>query len=139
MRTTIVLLLIAWLAAGCRPDPAKKPALDQRVARIPASNATYGAPRPVMHQPKVGQWVQYKRTSRGETGLVTTKLVAQERGAYWIEMVMENYDGKTYMKMLVDFGDLKNPKTFKSLAMKMKDPKGQVMEYPPEMVKSLSQ
>jgi len=131
------MALIAHLLGGCLgPDPAKKAAMDQRVAQIQMSKAAYGAPRPVLLQPKVGQWAQYKSTTGSGLGFVTFKLVAEERGAYWIEMITENYDGRSFMKRLTDFGDLKDPKTQKVLAMKVKDTQGRVTEYSPEFVKS---
>jgi hypothetical protein len=133
----LTMVLITYLAGGCLgPDPAKKAAMDQRVAQIQMSKAEYGAPRPVMLQPKVGQWAQYKQTTRSGVGFLTVKLVAQERGAYWIEEVIEDYDGRAFIKLLADFGDLKDPHTQKVLAMKMKDTQGRITEFPPEFIKS---
>lgn len=134
----LTMALIAQLVAGCLgPDPVKKAAMDQRVAQIQMSKAEYGAPQPVLFQPKVGQWAQYKQTTRSGVGFMTVKLVAEERGAYWVEMVMEDYDGRSFIKRLTDFGDLKDPKTQKVLAMKMKDAQGRITEYPPELLKSM--
>ena len=133
----LTITLIAHLVGGCMgPDPAKKAAMDQRVAQIQMSAAEYGAPQPVLHPPKVGQWAQYKRTTGSGGGFVTFKLVAEERDAYWVEMVTEDYDGRSFMKRLTHFGDLRDPKTQKVLAMKIKDAQGRITEYPPEFLKS---
>jgi hypothetical protein len=82
-----------------------------------------------------GQWATYKLISdKGEPSFITMKLVAQEGTFFWYELINESYYGKSAMRMLVDFGDRKNPDSITIKAAKLKDNKGQVTEYPAEMI-----
>ena len=46
-------------------------------------------------------------------------------------MVNESYYGKTAIRMLVDFGDRQRPESITIKAAKLRDAKGQIIDYPP--------
>jgi len=59
---------------------------------------------------------------------MTYKIVGEENGAYWIEVLHENYTGKTITKMLLFLGDRTNPATMEVRALKTRDKNGHVSE-----------
>lgn len=132
------LLLLAAGAAGCGPsvDAAAKADIDRRVSSLQAPAATFPAPGgfvPMALAP--GQWTQHKVTGdKGEPGFLTYKVLAEENGATWVEVVNESYTGKTVQKMLVAFGNRTDLGQIEVRAMKMKDAKGNVNEIPPPVL-----
>lgn len=105
MRPRLFLLVTAvvGLAGACGPsvDPAFKADLDRRLAALPTSEETY--PPSESYLPMtfgVGQWTQHRiRDVKGLTTLLTSKLVGQENGGYWLETVTESYQGREAVKM----------------------------------------
>lgn len=108
-------VLIALLGLGaCAPsiDPAAKASLDNWVAGLQTSNASYGDQGLERNPPKVGQWAEYMDTD--PDGAVTRrvqKVVGEESGAYWIEAEQETYSGKSTMKILVATQDWSKPES----------------------------
>jgi hypothetical protein len=140
MRSSLAsVALTASLALGaCAPsiDPAAKADVDRRVGTLSMSGPAVPAPSSATPMPMaVGQWATYKvMSNKGEPSFITMKLVGQGGTAFWYELVSESYYGKTATRMLVDFGDRRNPDTISIKAAKIKDSKGQVTEYPENMI-----
>jgi hypothetical protein len=124
--------VLACMVAACGPsiDPAAKADIDQRVARLAPGGQPFAAPAAFAPRPiAVGQWTQHKMVSdKGEPSFMTYKIVGEENGAYWIEVLHENYTGKTITKMLLFMGDRMNPATMEVRALKMRDKNGHVNE-----------
>src|SRR5829696_5712149 len=107
------VLLIASLAGACAAsiDPAAKADIDRRVkALAPPSQAfpapTSAAPLP----PAVGQWTQHvMMDDQGRPSFLTMKLVGEDLGSYWLELLEETYAGRRITKLLIYFGDRTAP------------------------------
>jgi len=138
MRTLTVFFLLALSLNACGPslDAAAKADVDQRVAALSAPSKAFPAPTSTTPMPMaVGQWLTYKlMNQKGEPSFLTMKLVGQEGSAFWYETVQESYYGKHATRMLVDFGDRKNPQSMVIKAAKIRDSKGRVTEYPENMI-----
>jgi hypothetical protein len=140
MRTLLAPLALAvTLTLGaCAPsiDAAAKSDVDRRMTALSMSDSAIPAPTSATPMPMAaGQWSTYKfMNSKGEPSFLTMKLVGQEGPAFWYETVHESYYGKSATRMLVDFGDRRNPDTITIKAAKLKDNKGQVTEYPENMI-----
>ena len=133
------LALAATLTLGaCAPsiDAAARADVDRRIAALSSSSATIPAPTSATPMPMaVGQWATYKFISnKGEPSFITMKLVGQDGTAFWYELLNETYYGKTVTRMLADFGDRKTAESITIKAVKMKDSKGQVTDYPENMI-----
>ena len=80
----------------------------------------------------VGQWVDYKLTgSNKRPGFVSYKIVGQQGNAFWVETVLTTYSGKQETRMLVDFGDRRDPAQFKVHTVVMRN-NGKLLNYPPQ-------
>jgi hypothetical protein len=127
--------------AGCGPsiDPAAKADLDRRIGAMKPATAVMPAPTGFEPMPlAVGQWSQYKMVDdKGQPSLLTHKIVGQEGGAYWLEMVHETYSGRMVQKMLVAFGNRMDPGQIDIRAVKTRDYKGRVNELPPSVMPML--
>lgn len=133
-----VTVAFSLLAAACGPsiDAAAKADIDKRVAALASRGQSYPAPPSAAPMPfAVGQWASYKFVDdKGQPSFMTMKLVAQEGADFWYEVVTDGYYGKTAMRMLVDFGDRQRPESITIKAAKLKDAKGQIIDYPPAMI-----
>ena len=140
MRSPLALLALAATVTlgACAPsvDAAARADVDRRMAALSMSGTAIPAPTSATPMPMAaGQWATYKFISnKGEPSFITMKLVGQEGPAFWYELLNETYYGKTATRMLVDFGDRKSPDTISIKAAKIKDTKGQVTEYPENMI-----
>ena len=103
----VAFALTALLALpGCGPtvDPAAKADLDRRLAALPASSETYPPSEAFLPMPFVpGQWTQHSVRGGDKTPpqLLTYKLVGQDDGGYWLEIVTDSYYGHEVAKMHV--------------------------------------
>lgn len=122
------LASLAVSACGPSIDAAAKADIDRRVAALAPATRTVPAPAGFAPKPiAVGQWAQHKLLSdKGEPSFSTYKIVGEEGGAYWVEVVHEAYTGRTVTKMLLFMGDRMNPSTMEIRAVKMKDKDGRV-------------
>jgi hypothetical protein len=138
----VVMMAVMTATAGCGPsiDAAVKSDVDRRVAMLQPSARSYGVPASADPMPlAVGQWVTYKFVDdKGQPSFMTFKLVGQDGQAFWYETLAESYYGKTATRMLVDFGDRKNPQTIVIKAAKLREAKGNIIEYPPAMVQMMN-
>jgi hypothetical protein len=133
-----VALAGAAALAACGPsiDPAAKADIDRRVAAMQSGGNAVGAPTGFEPMPlAAGQWSQYKMVDdKGQPSFLTYKVVGEEAGAFWMEIVHDTYSGKTIQKMLVSFGSRTDPSQIEIRALKTRDAKGRVNELPPAMM-----
>jgi len=140
MRSVSMVFVVALglFTAACGPsiDAAAKADVDRRVAALAGTGPVLDKPASATPMPMaVGQWLTYKVVSaKGEPAFMTMKLVGQDGGSFWYELLNESYYGKHATRMLVDFGDRRRPETMVIKAAKMRDSKGHVTEYPEKMI-----
>lgn len=144
LRPLVAAAAAALSLTACGPsiDPAAKADIDQRIAAL--SNASTTVPAPSTFEPMPlapGQWTRYKMVDdKGQPSFVTYKVLGEEGGAFWIEMVHDSYSGRMIQKILASFGSRRDPAEVEIRAAKTKDTKGNVNELPPSvmpMVQSL--
>ena len=104
--------------------------MDARIANLRDRSTTVPAPPAgaFASMPSApGQWVQYKMTLfDGEPKFLTKKVIGEEGGALWYEIVHETYEGRTIEQLLVAGGDRTDPEQVELRAVRKKDEKGQV-------------
>ena len=110
MRTSLFTLVpLLALATGCAPsvDPALRAKIDGQIAAAAPHDTRYPAPTTRAPMPlAAGQWTRIKRIDKDRRpSLLTYKVLGQEGDASWVEVVTEQYTGRTVLKMLVAFGD----------------------------------
>jgi hypothetical protein len=137
---SIAALVCASLSLGaCGPsiDPAARADIDGRVAALQSTTGS-PVPPPATYEAlplAPGQWTQYKMTDdKGQPGFLTYKILGQDGGAYWIEILNESYAGATTQKMLVAFGSRIDPGQLDVRALITRDRHGHVTEMPPAMM-----
>jgi hypothetical protein len=127
-------LLILIGAAGCATiyDPAAKEDIDGRVRRLPAPAQTVPAPATPAPLPlAVGQWTQHQMIDEaGRPSFLTMKLVGEDLGSYWLEILEETYSGRRVTKMLVYFGDRADAASMDIRFIKTRLDRGPVTETP---------
>lgn len=137
-RFWIAVVPLVALAGACAPkiDQAAKADIDGRMAALKPGAEAHGAPTaPEPMAPKIGQWTTHKMADdKNQPSFMTYKIVGEEGGAFWVEIVNDTYYGKTIQKMLIEFGDRKNPSTMKIKALKTKDRDGKVTEMDAQML-----
>jgi len=132
------LALSTLMAAACGPsiDPAAKADIDRRVGMLQGASPAF--PPPASFQPlplAAGQWSQYKMTDdQGRPSFLTYKILGEEAGAQWIEVLHETYFGATAQKMLIAFGSRTDPSQVEVRALITRDRDGRVNEMPPAMM-----
>jgi hypothetical protein len=135
-----LVLVVASLAAGtvvsgCGPsvDPAAKADLDRRLAQLTTSEETF--PPSEAYLPMaftVGQWTEHRITDdQGGKSLVTYKLVGQESGAFWLEIVKDTYQGREVAKMLVSLLSGRDPAGMEIRELRIKKGKGAPVNVDP--------
>jgi hypothetical protein len=127
--------LLSALAAGCGPsiDSAAKADLDRRLAELPTSEETFPPSESFLPMAfVVGQWTEHRFTDdKGRAALVTNKLVGQEDGAYWLEIVTESYEGREAARLLVAMIAGRDPGGMEIRALKIKKGTGAAVDVDP--------
>jgi hypothetical protein len=133
----VPLLMLA--ACGPSIDPAAQADIDRRVSALQQGSNAITAPTGFEPMPLgVGQWAQYKMVDdKGQPSFLTHKIVGEDGGAYWVEIVHESYSGKMVQRMLVGFGNRLDPSQIEIRAIKLRDVKGNVTEFPPQTISFL--
>ena len=133
-------LLVASLAAACATglDPAAKEDIDRRVNALSPPSQTFPAPASPTPLPlAVGQWTQHELIDgQGHPSFLTMKLVGEDLGSYWLELVEETYSGRRITKMLVYFGDRSTPAALDIRAIETRLGTGPVKEGTPDELRS---
>ncbi|HVY36645.1 MAG TPA: hypothetical protein VHM31_01885 [Polyangia bacterium] len=132
------VLLATMTLTGCSPsiDPAAKADIDRRVGMLQAGGTALPPPTTFMPMPLApGQWSQYKMTDdKGQPSFMTYKIVGEDGGAYWVEILHETYFGADAQKMLIAFGSRTDPNQVEIRGVVTRDRKGRVNEMPPNMM-----
>lgn len=125
MRAAPVALLTSVLAVGACAggiDAAAKADLDKHIAQLAISEETF--PPSDVYLPMaflVGQWTQHRIIDdKGQPSLLTSKVVVQENGGYWVEFVTESYYGREVMKLFVELRTGRDPKGMEILSARVK-------------------
>jgi hypothetical protein len=118
------------LLSSCGPsiDTAAKADIDRRVAALGAPQQSFQAPSGFVPMPfAAGQWTRHKLVDdKGQPSFMTYKVLAQEGDAFWMEIVTDQYTGRTTMKMLLAIPNRMDPNTIDIRAVAIKDSKGRV-------------
>jgi hypothetical protein len=134
------ILLAACLAAACATglDPAAREDIDRRVKALTPPSQTFPAPAgPTPLPVAVGQWTQHElRDEQDRPSFLTMKLVGEDLGSYWLELVEETYSGRRITKMLVYFGDRSTPAALDIRAIKSRVGTGPIKDASPEELRS---
>src|SRR5215471_11388856 len=135
-RSALVLCSLAIAACGPSIDPAAKADIDRRVAALSGGGNAVPAPSSFEPMPlAAGQWSQYKMVDdKGQPSFLTYKILGEEGGAFWLEVVHESYGGKMVQKMLVAFGSRTDPAQIDIRAIMTRDAKGRVNLVPSQMI-----
>ncbi len=132
------LAVAALTLAACGPsiDPAAKADIDGRVAALQGNPGAVPPPASAEPMPlAAGQWAQYKMTDdKGQPSFLTYKVLGEEAGATWIEVLHETYFGATAQKMLIVFGSRTDPSQVDIRAVITRDRNGRINEMPPAMM-----
>ncbi len=107
------------LAAGASSAPAPK----SEGNVVPAPTSPF--PRPI----KVGQFVRYQITEKGQKREFSYSVVGAEGDAHWIQMVVEKQSRRVVMQLLLAIGNRMDPKSAKLRGVKMKAPGLGVREF----------
>jgi hypothetical protein len=127
-RSSPAALLAVAGACASGYDPAFRRDIDRRVAAVSPMAQTFPAPATTTPVPlAVGAWTQYKVVDEsGRPSFLTMKLVGEDLGSYWLEIVDESYVGRTLTKMLLYFGDRSNAAAMDIKLLKSRNAAGQV-------------
>jgi hypothetical protein len=111
--TLAALAAVLGSASACGPtiDPAAQADLDRKLSQIQTSEQTF--PPSESYSPMafvVGQWTEHRITDdKGRKSLVTNKLVGQEEGGYWLEVVSDTGQGRELARLLVGMPSGRDP------------------------------
>jgi hypothetical protein len=115
---------------GCGPsiDAAAKTDIDRRVAALGAPRLSFSAPGSFEPMPfAAGQWTRHKLVDdKGQPSFMTYKVLSQEGDAFWMEIVTDQYTGRTMMKMLLAIPNRVDPNSIDIRAVAIKDKNGRV-------------
>ncbi len=138
---TVALAFVTLTLAACGPsiDPAAKADIDGRVAALQGNTGAMPPPASFEPMPLIaGQWSQYKMTDdKGQPSFLTYKILGEEAGATWIEVLHETYFGATAQKMLIAFGSRVDPTQVEIRAVITRDAHGRINEMPPALMPML--
>jgi hypothetical protein len=137
----LLLLLVTLSLSACGPsiDTASKADIDARVAALVAPKQSFPTPGGFQPLPfAVGQWTRHKLVDdKGQPSFMTYKVVAREGDGFWLEIVTEQYTGRTTMKMLIAIPDRMDPKSIDIRALAIKDKNGHVTSLDGPMLSML--
>jgi len=125
-----------FAACGATADPAARADLERHLAQLPTSEETFPPSESFLPMAfVVGQWTQHRLTDdKGRASLVTYKLVGQESGGYWLEIVTESYQGREAAKLLVALLSGRDPAGMEIRALKIKKGRGAPVDVDPGAV-----
>jgi hypothetical protein len=126
----VSLTLPLALLSACAPsiDPAAKADIDRRVAALGAPQQSFPAPSGFVPMPfAAGQWTRHKLVDdKGQPSFMTYKVLAQEGDAFWMEVVTDQYSGRSIMKMLLAIPNRMDPNSIDIRSVALKDRNGHV-------------
>jgi hypothetical protein len=83
----------------------------------------------------VGQWSKYRNTSKDGATEVTYKVVAEEDGGYWLEVVRGAANAGTVLQMLISIKNRSDPNSLDVHAARIRMPNGHVRELRGDMLR----
>ena len=129
--TALGLLLVA---ASCSKPSGASPnsgtSASTTVAEPPAPGGEVARPTSTELAPfAVGQWSKYRTTmDDGTTAEITYKIVGEERGAHWIEIVRGAAEAGTVMQLLVKLTSRSDPNGIEIKAARIRMPNSEMRE-----------
>jgi hypothetical protein len=123
-------------ACGATTDPAARADLERHLAQLPTSEETFPPSETFLPMAfVVGQWTEHRLTDdKGRSSLVTYKLVGQESGGYWLEIVTETYQGREVAQLLVAMLSGRDPAGMEIRALRIKKGRGAPVDVDPGAV-----
>ncbi|MBI3200455.1 MAG: hypothetical protein HYZ29_02860 [Myxococcales bacterium] len=128
------VLLVTLVPLGCsKPEADGTPQRSNAgtsVAEPPAAGGEVGRPSATELAPfAVGQWSKYRTTlDDGTTAEITYKIVGEEQGAHWVEIVRGAAEAGTVMQLLVKLSNRSDPNSIEIKAARIRMPNSQVKE-----------
>jgi len=143
MKNFACAVLVAGLVLGCSrsssdgPSAGPDKSAGTSVAQPPAAGGEVSAPTsPELPGLAVGQWSKYRITmDDGQVTEVTYKVVAEENGAKWLEIVRGAAGAGTVIQLLIDVKSRSNPDSLQVHAARIRMPNGHVRELRDENLK----
>jgi hypothetical protein len=135
----VAIALAATACGGPSINAAAKADIDRRAAALqPSSRAvetpSAGEPKPLA----AGQWIVVEQTDdKKQPSFIKYSIVAEEAGAYWIEISNDSYYGHSATRMLVAFGDRRDPASFEVRYMASKHTDGRVEVVPEPLLRMM--
>jgi hypothetical protein len=135
----VALALAAAACGGPSINAAAKADIDRRAAALQQSGRIIEGPSGPEPRPlAAGQWMTVKQTDdKNQPSFVTYKVIAEEAGAYWLEIASDTYYGHSASRMLVAFGDRRDPASFEIRSMKTKHTDGRIEETPEPLLRMM--
>lgn len=140
MSRRLSFALVLFLAASCKTSsegatPASSAGAS--VGEPPAKGGEVASPAAAELAPlRVGQWSKYRISmDDGTSTEVTYKIVGEEQGALWLEIVRGAADAGTVMQLLIKLENRQNPAGLEVKAARIRMPNSQVRELRDEMLK----
>lgn len=138
-RALLPLLLLLPAACG-KTDTASNAQSSKSgtsVAEPPPAGGEVARPAAAELAPfKIGQWSKYRiNMDDGTSTEVTYKVVAEEGGAYWLEIVRGAADAGTVMQLLINVTSRTDPSSLEIRAARIRMPNNQIRELRDEMLK----
>jgi hypothetical protein len=126
--------LFVWaVACGPQIDHAAQADLERHLGQITTNEETF--PPSESFSPMafvIGQWTEHRITDEhGQKSLITNKLVGQEAGAYWFEVVNESPYGREAAKMLVALAGGREPSSMEIRVLRVKKGNAPPVEVDP--------
>jgi hypothetical protein len=141
MTVSRIIVISALLAlGGCRSSSSSSAGPESSAgtsrATAPAGGDNVDKPSGTELQPfKVGQWTKYRvTTDKNEVFEITYKIVAEEDGAQWLEIVRGAADAGTVMQLLIAVKNRSDPGSLDLRAAKIRMPNGHVREIRGKML-----
>jgi hypothetical protein len=130
---SVVVPGVVFAACGATSDRAAKADLDRHLAQLPASEETFPPSESFLPMVFViGQWTEYRLTDdKSRASLLTYKLVGQENGAYWLEVVTETHQGRDAAKLLIALLAGRDPAGMEIRAIRIKKGRGAPVDVDP--------
>src|SRR5262245_29493816 len=123
------LILTAALAlAGCKSTPKSEPVPDKSGTSAAQPTAKgEDIPKPSGTELpgfSVGEWSKYRVLADEGQFEITYKIVGEEEGAHWLEIVRGTADAGTVMQLLIALKNRSDPSTLEIRAAKIRMPGG---------------
>jgi hypothetical protein len=143
MKQLVFAVAVSCLALGCScsrssSDGPAGPASSAgtSAAQPPAAGGEVARPTSTeLPALSVGQWSKYRNTTSDGTSDVTYKVVAEEDGGYWLEIVRGAANAGTVLQLLISVKNRSDPNSLDVQAARVRMPNGHVRELRGDMLR----